>query len=252
MNRIKYILLLSVSFFISGKLFSDNNLQTKAEKLYAQKNYKEAAAAYEAILKEGYTSYKLYYNLGNAYYKTKELGKAIYNYELANELQPNNDDIITNLKIANDKTVDKIDSKENFFMSAIKSGLVNGLTTAGWAWTSIISLTVAFMGIFTFFISGTIFLKRIGFFAGGLSFIVFAASMVLGYSALNDKQHIKFAVIITHEVRTHEDPIAESASKFTLHEGTRVKVIETNPEWTNIKLENGNEAWLRTEDIGLF
>jgi uncharacterized protein HemY len=79
---------------------------------------------YESILKEGSTSYKLHYNLGNAYYKNNELGKAIYNYELANKLQPNNNDVKMNLKIANEKTIDKIESKENFFIIAIKSGLV--------------------------------------------------------------------------------------------------------------------------------
>jgi len=252
MNHIKYILLFSVLLLVSGKLFSDNDLHTKAEKLYAEKNYKEAIVVYESILKEGYTSYKLYYNLGNAYYKNKELGKAIYNYELAKELNPNNEDVKTNLKIANEKTIDKIDSKENFFMSVIKSGLINVLSTAGWAWLSIISLALAFIGMFTFFMPKNIFLKRVGFFAAALSFIVFAMSMVLGFSALKDKQHVKFAVVIAREIRTHEEPVSASPSKFTLHEGTRVKVIETNPEWTNIKLENGNEAWVPTEDIGLF
>lgn len=252
MKHIKLILLFVGIVLMSGSSFSNNDLAAKAEKCYADKNYKDAIIAYEALLKEGFTSYKLYYNLGNAYYKNKELGKAIYNYELANKLEPKNEDILTNLKIANEKTIDKIESKENFFMSAIKAGLINGLSTAGWAWLSIVSLTLAFILLFVFFLSKNLMLKRIGFFSGAISLILFVASMILGFSALDDKEHVKFAIITAHETRTHEDPSVTAVSKFSLHEGTRVKVIETNNQWTNIKLENGNEAWVKTEELGLL
>ncbi len=252
MKPFKCILFIMALLLTSVVTLADNVLQEKAEKSYAEKRYKDAIASYEALLKEGFTSYKLYYNLGNAYYKNKELGKAIYNYELANKLKPKNEDIITNLKIANEKTIDKIESKENFFMSAIKSGLINGLSTNGWAWLSIVSLVSAFALIFLFLISRNLAFKRIGFFMGSLGFIVFIASMVLGFSALSEKQETKFAIIIVRETRTHEEPGNTSVSKFSLHEGTKVRVIETNAEWTNIKLENGNEAWVKTPEVGLF
>ncbi len=76
--------------------------------------------------------------------------------------------------------------------------------------------------------------------------------MLLGFTALNDKQVIKFAIIINRESRIHEEPNTTSKSKFTLHEGTKVNVLETNTDWTNIKLENGNEGWIKTSDLGLF
>jgi hypothetical protein len=103
MKQMKYILLFNVLLFASMFSFANRDLEIKAEKAYEVKNYKEAILAYETILKEGLTSYKLYYNLGNAYFKNNELGKAIYNYELANKLQPNNKDVKTNLKIANEQ-----------------------------------------------------------------------------------------------------------------------------------------------------
>lgn len=243
-----FILLIATSAF-AGK---DLEAQASAEKFYAEKNYKEAIKAYESILAEGFVSYKLHYNLGNAYYKNKELGKAIYHYEMANKLEPNNEDVLTNLRIANEKTIDKIESKENFFMSVIKSGLVNTLSTNGWAWMSVAGLILSFMLFFMFFISKNLALKRIGFFAGFLFFIVFAGSMVCGFSALDDKQNNRFAIITSRETKSHEEPSATSTSKFSLHEGTRVRVLETNPEWSNIKLENGNEAWIKTADAGFF
>lgn len=252
MKQIKYILLLNVMLFASSFSFANKDLQTKAEKAYGEKNYKEAIIAYETILKEGLISYKLYYNLGNAYYKNNQLGKAIYNYELANKLMPNNEDVKTNLKIANEKTIDKIESKENFFIVAIKSGLVNSLSTNGWAWVSIFSLSATLAFAFLFFVSHKIAFKRIGFFLSGISLIVFVSSMILGFTAMEDKQVTNFAIITNRETKIHEEPSVSSKSKFSLHEGTRVSVLESNPDWTNIKLENGNEGWVKTIDIGLF
>ncbi len=248
MKHVLYIL------FLVGSLhaFSSVDLTQQAETFYKNKNYKGAIESYEMIVKQGVTSYKLFYNLGNAYYKNNEIGKAIYNYELANKLKPNNDDIKTNLRIANQKTIDKIESKENYFLGAIKTGLVNYFTTNGWAWLSIGSLTACLVLEFLFFVSGSNKIKRLSFFTSVLCLIVFISSMVLGFSALHSKQQISFAIITTRETKIHEEPSPTSNSKFSLHDGTKVSVIETNESWTNIKLENGNEGWVKTADIGLF
>jgi len=48
------------------------------------------------------------------------------------------------------------------------------------------------------------------------------------------------------------EPTASGKSKFMLHEGTKVKILQHEPDWTSIKLENGNEGWVRTEEVGLF
>ncbi|MES2566945.1 MAG: tetratricopeptide repeat protein [Bacteroidota bacterium] len=252
MKLIKYILFSICLAFSFASLNATNVLEQKAEKAYSEKNYKEAVSLYESIAKSGFTSYKLHYNLGNAYYKNNELGKAIYHYELANKLEPNHQDIKTNLKIANEKTIDKIESKENFFIGALKSGVVNSLSATGWAWASIFSLTVAFAFTFIFFISNQFFLKRIGFFLGLISFIIFTGSMVFGFMALKSKQELNFAVILNRESKIHEEPFITSKTKFSLHEGAKVNVLESNPEWTNIKLENGNEGWINTNEVGLF
>ena len=103
-----------------------------------------------------------------------------------------------------------------------------------------------------FFVTNKIALKRIGFFLSGISLIVFVGSMALGFTALNDKQVINFAIILNRESKIHEEPSVSSSSKFSLHEGTRVSVLESNADWTNIKLENGNEGWVKATDVGLF
>ena len=76
--------------------------------------------------------------------------------------------------------------------------------------------------------------------------------MVMGYAAIEDKQVTNFAIILNRESKIHEEPASSSNAKFKLHEGTKVSVLESNTNWTNIKLENGNEGWVKTTDVGLF
>lgn len=249
MKSIFYILFLFASL---QSIANKTELSSNAENLYKNKDYKGAIEQYEMLVKQGLSSYKLYYNLGNAYYKNNQLGKAIYNYELANKLNPNNEDIKNNLRIANEKTIDKIESKENLFLGAIKSGLVNYLSTTGWAWLSIISLIAALVLAFVFFITSSIRFKQITFFTSAFLLIVFITSMVLGFSALHHKQSVNYAIITSREAKVFIEPNTSANSKFTLHDGTKVSVIESGDEWTNIKLQNGNEGWVKTNTVGLF
>jgi tetratricopeptide (TPR) repeat protein len=252
MKAFTYILLLVLIVLPFVKSVANNDLEVKAEKLYAEKKYNEVIEIYETILKQGFVSPKLYYNLGNAYYKTNSLGNAIYNYELANKLQPNSADVKVNLKIASEKTIDKIETKENYFIGAIKSGMVNLLSTTEWAWFSILSFVSLLVFVFLFLTARHLLIKRIVFFMGIFCVISFAIALVLGYTALKDKQVSNFAIILKHESKIKEEPLEGSKTKFNLHEGTKVSVIETNENWTNIKLENGNEGWIKTPEIGLF
>ena len=229
-----------------------NQLSNQAEQFYKTKKYNEAISAYEKLLQEGYHSYQLHYNLGNAYYKTNQIGKAIYQYELANKLNPNSEDVKTNLRIANNKTIDKIDTKENLFIGVIKFGLVNYYSTTGWAWLSVASLVFCLALAFLFYISQSITIKQISFFGSAVSVIVFITAMLLGYTSLKNKKSIDYAIITTREVKIVDEPNETGTSKFSLHDGTKVSVIETKDEWTNIKLQNGNEGWVKTSAIGLF
>ncbi len=232
--------------------FSQNDMAGEAEKAYREKHYREAIRQYESLVQQGYTSSKLYYNLGNAYYRDNQLGKAIYNYELAQKLSPKDEDVINNLAIANSKTIDKIDAKTNFFASVLKARLVNSLDTTRWAWLSIGSLVAALLLLFCFISASGSLVKRIGFFTSLLSFVLFIATMVLGFIALNSKHEITFGIVIAKECKTYSEPQDSDKQKFVLHEGTRVKVLDTNDAWTSIKLENGNEGWVKTQELGLF
>lgn len=249
MKNILYITL--CIFFFALPAYSNHFLE-KAEKAYDSKKYKVAIESYEKLIKEGYKSYQLYFNLGNSYYRNNELGKAIYYYELARKIEPNDEDVRINLGIASGKTIDKIDSKENFFITAVKTNLLSSFTTATWAWLTIICIVAACVLFFIFVSSNTLIIKRICFLLSTLLFITFAITYFLGYSAVKARYENKFAIILAKEIKIMNEPTAMAKVKFNLHEGTKIRVVENNGNWLLIKLDNGNEGWVKLDDVGII
>ena len=252
MKNNNYILILLVCLLSFATKGFGNDLLQKAEKAYDSKNYKEAIVNYEKLVNDGYKSYQLYFNLGNSYYRNNELGKAIYYYELARKVDPNDEDVRINLGIAAAKTIDKIDSKENFFISAVKTNLLSSFTTNSWAWLSIGSIALASILFFIFVNSSMLFVKRISFLLSCVLVISFFITYFLGYSALQSKVENKFAIITSKEVKIMNEPTTTASSKFSLHEGTKIRVVENNGNWLLIKLDNGNEGWLKVSDVGII
>lgn len=252
MKKSNYIFILFVCLFSFSIKGYSNDLLEKAEKAYDSKKYKEAIESYEKLVNDGYKSYQLYFNLGNSYYRNNELGKAIYYYELARKVEPDDEDVRINLGIAAAKTIDKIDSKENFFIAAVKTNLLSSFTTNAWAWLSISALAIACILFFIFVNSSILIIKRISFLFSSVLLIGFLVTYFLGYSALKSKVENKFAIITSKEVKIMNEPTATANSKFTLHEGTKIRVVENNGSWLLIKLDNGNEGWLKTSDVGII
>ena len=78
--------LMILSFYMltfTGAVMADSTAISKANDLYASGNFEEAATEYETILLNDGIAPELYFNLGNAYFKSNELGKAILNFECA-------------------------------------------------------------------------------------------------------------------------------------------------------------------------
>ena len=68
-----------------------------ANKHYMEGEYRQAIQLYQQVLNKGIEAPGIYYNLGNAYYKTHQLAPAILNYERALLRNPSNEDIQYNL-----------------------------------------------------------------------------------------------------------------------------------------------------------
>ncbi len=113
-------------------------VDTQTVELYRQGNllyeggkYAEASRTYERIIVRGLRNGHVYYNLGNAYYKQDQIGRAILAYERASRLIPRDGDLKNNLELANERTVDQIAGDVPWFgRQALDSVTMNEATVA--------------------------------------------------------------------------------------------------------------------------
>lgn len=137
-TSVLFIALVAFSF----KLFAQENNQQlweKANAFYTAEEFQKAVSVYEQILQKGEESAKLYFNLGNAYYKTGDINNAILNYERAKLLAPQDEDIQFNLKIANQYVVTKIEELPQPFFLRWKKSVVNKYPADTWAVISLVA-----------------------------------------------------------------------------------------------------------------
>ncbi len=95
---------------------SPRELLNKANTSYSQSQYKEALTDYLKIEEMGYASEVLFYNIGNTYFKLNEIGKSILYYERALKLNPSDKDLINNLTLAKEFTLDRIEEIPDFII----------------------------------------------------------------------------------------------------------------------------------------
>jgi tetratricopeptide (TPR) repeat protein len=224
-------------------------LAAQAAKAYNAKQYKEAIAQYEKIIADGYESYALYYNLGNAYFRNNETAQAILYYEKALKLEPNNEDIKHNIEVVNNKLADKVEMVPELFYKRWWKQIVNLVDIDSFATINIILLTLALLLIAVYIAASNILIRKISFWAGISLLFIFSIS-VLAASQRNHyimTQHE--AIVFTQTVNIKSSPDENSKDIFVLHEGTKVKLLDVVAEWQEIRIANGSIGWIKTSDI---
>jgi tetratricopeptide (TPR) repeat protein len=230
------------------------NLSDSAVIYYEKNQFDKAAACYERILADGMESWILHYNLGNAYFKANKIGQSILHYEIAKKINPQNQDVLNNLKIAESKVVDKVDTKQFQLRDEIRDFFIYKLSTTGWAWLSVALLFSALFLFYLFYILQSPASKRFSFWSGLVVSISFVVALICGFSALSEKNAKVDGVIIAREINVYNSPREENSNKKAtpLHEGTKVKVLNTEQDWINIQLANGNEGWVKSGQVAVY
>ncbi len=221
----------------------------RADSAYAQEHYQQAIADYEALLKSG-VSADLYYNLGNAYYRTDNITKAILNYERALLLSPGDDDIRFNLQMARSKTIDKITPQSEMFFVTWYHSLVNLMSVDAWARTALFTLAIAIVLVLLYLFSDRMWLRKLGFF-GALTFvIVFLLSNLFAFQQKHKLTHRTGAIVITSAATVKSTPSKNGTDLFILHEGTCVTMTDQSMrEWKEIRMADGRKGWIETRQI---
>lgn len=243
----KMVLMLTICF--TSVTTSLAVTKVEADSAYARGEYQQAIKDYEALLKQG-ASADLYYNLGNAYYRTENITHAVLNYERALLLSPGDRDIRFNLQIAQSKTIDKIVPESEMFFFTWYRSLVNLMSVDGWARTSLVSLALVIILLLVYLFSDRIWLRKIGFFGGFVLLVLFILSNVFAWQQKQNFLYRKGAIVIAPSVTVKSTPASNGTDLFVLHEGTKVTITDGSMKgWKEIRIADGKEGWLESKQL---
>lgn len=221
----------------------------EAGKHYNEGDYQAALEIYQTVLDNGYESAELYYNLGNTYFKLKQIPKAILYYEKARKLAPHDDDIEYNLRIANTLITDKIEPLPRFFLYTWWDKLVIALSVDQWALVGVVAYFLLLLMVVVLLFSRQIWLKKLSFSFSILFLLVFLLSVILANQQYKYFLHRTEAIVFTPTVMVKSSPRENSTDIFVIHEGTKVTITNQVGEWYEIKIADGNKGWIKESDI---
>ena len=226
--------------------------KAEADSAYVRGEYQQAINGYEALLKQG-VSADLYYNLGNAYYRTENIPQAVLNYERALLLSPGDRDIRFNLQIARSKTYDKIVPESEMFFVTWYRSLVSLMSVDGWARTALVALGLTIVLLLVYLFSDRLWLRKVGFFGGVALLLLFFAGNLFAWQQKQDLLNRKGAIIFAPSVTVKSTPAANGTDLFILHEGTKVTIIDGSmKDWKEIHIADGKEGWIESKLIRII
>lgn len=216
---------------------------------YRAARYAEAIEGYEALLKEGANDAAIWYNLGNAYFKSGSLGRSILCYERARRVDPSDEDVRVNLAFASARVRGAPEPMPLFFAAAwwntLKSRLSPGCMI-GWSLGLFWTLCAA---MFVFFGIHRLLWRRVALAASALVLPLFVASLFLYADAREDAAARRVAVVTSVAAQVRSTPDASGVESFRVHEGLAVEILEARGAWLRVRLADGKDGWLAAADI---
>lgn len=253
MNRIIKLFLV-LSLFLNFTAFANEvtEYMQKGNEFYVKGNFEEAIKIYESLVEKGYEGTSLFYNLGNAYYRTGKIGYAILYYEKALNLSPEDEDIIQNLQIAQLNIKDKIEPIPSFFLFKIWQAILAFFSINGWAIISYILLLFVLFSLGYYFFTRDITQQRISFYSFVILLIAFIISVSLLVVKFNQQEKLKYGIVIENTLTARTSPDPQGKEAFIIHEGLKVQVEDRVDKWIKIRLADGQVGWVDNNSIGII
>jgi len=212
-----------------------------ANKLYEEGKYADAAAAYQKLTESGMVSAPLYFNLGNAWFKSGQIGRAIAAYRLAGQLTPRDPDVRANLQFARNQTQGPslAPSRWQRWLSRLTLNEWTLLAAcAVWLWLLLLALLQWRPALRPSLRSYVVAL--------GLAVLVLCA---LDASAFYQVRVARIAVVIAKDAEVRNGPLAESNPAFTAHDGAELRVMDHIGDWLQVSAGPRQAGWLRRDQV---
>ncbi len=248
MIRFLYFLAIALALVLTAiDLRADDSTAgfEQANKFYEEGKYAEAVAAYDKLVAAGDVSEALYFNRGNALFKTGQLGRSIASYRLAQYLSPRDPELRANLQFARTRAR----GGATYHIDRWRSWLAV-MTVNEWTVLTVVAIWLLFV------------LLALGQWRPGLNralrsyavavgLIVVALGVCLGF-VLNYNLFTKSAIVVAGEAEVRNGPLDESLSVYKVRDGVELNVTDEKDGWLQVVDSADRAGWLRRDQVLIF
>lgn len=245
-----FFLVLAFTLTVFGSQQTD--MTAKGNILYKKGDFEGAITAYESVLKSGFESSALYYNLGNAYYREGKIGYALLNFEKAKKLSPNDEDINHNIALLNTRITDRIESMPRFFLFQWWDNIVYLFSINGWTYMVYFIYFIFLVVICIYFVAKQPNLQKYSFFGGIIVFCTLVFSIIILFINVNRELNSKSGIITSNYVNVKSSPDEKSNDAFVIHEGLKIRLEDKVDNWYKIKLRDGKLGWISSGNFKII
>lgn len=242
------IIVIAIPANAQGRSASD--LMAEAIARYDREEFAEAVQLYESLVEDGYQDAALYYNLGNAYLGSGDLGRAMLNYLRAEDLSPRDPYIRTNLELVREMTVDRIGFERTSLIESVSYGTRRWMTPEELGAVSLPFWTLTALAISALIIWRTFPLRTVVRVAAGVGIAVTVASLVLLVSMQMADPYSDTGVVVVDTVEVLSGPGSQYADEFIIHSGAQVRLVDSRHGWVSVSLPGGElKGWVAAYSV---
>ena len=246
-------LLLSLGASMNIQAKDLDSLWTAGVQAYTDGKFSDASAAWTSIEESGQKSAKLYYNLGNAWFKQGNYPKAILNYERALRLDPSYSDARYNLEFTSNFVQDKIEPVPEFILKSVARKVCYVMGSNAWAVIFLVLLAAALVMGLLFLLGSSVGKRRAGFYCGIVLLLLSAGTLSFSIWQKSDSVKTDTAIVMSPVSSVKSSPSSGSSKDlFVIHEGTKVTILDEVGSWKNIALADGRQGWIPASDIEII
>lgn len=244
MRTVFHIVLLLALIAGTARAFAANDTETAfdaANKLYAQSKFTEAAAAYQKLIEAGPVSAALYFNLGNAHFKSSQIGRAVAAYQQASALAPRDPDIRANLQFARNQV------QGPTVRAGVLPRALRKLSLNEWAVLCAVALwaTFALLAVRQFKPALKPVLRTWTWLAAAGTFLL--AVITAAAFTTNPARHM--VVVTSNDTAVRSSPFDESPSVFAVNDGAELRVTDRKDGWLQITDDTHRFGWLKRDAV---
>lgn len=256
----KHVILTTIIILLGTfALRAESQLITQADSAYNADDFRQAADMYLNVIQQEGPSAKLYYNLGNTYYRLGEMGNAVIAYERALRLDPSDKDARNNLDFVNARITDRPGERGTFLGNALDA-ISSYAHSNTWAWIAFTCFALTLAGILAYLFSEVVTVRKIGFFGGILTVIGCCACLFFSFRAASIASADNAAIVTVPSTilsTTPRVPQDRTQEAMLLHEGTKVTILDSvrsttdsiHSLWYDVEVDNAHRAWINAAAV---